>query len=910
MAVNGVPISYAPGQAPLLATKLFVPRLRPNLVVRPRLIARLDAALHSPLTLISAPAGFGKTTLVSAWVRGLQQPVAWLALDEADNDPARFLRYLVAAFRQIDGTIGRSVSAALETSAPPAPEMVVAALLNDLLRVPGDFVLVLDDCQVLDDADVHEAIRTLVAHQPPQLRLVLATREDPQLPLARLRARGQLVELRAQDLRFTPEESSSFLTEVMGLQLAHSSVAALDAQIEGWVAGLQLAALSLQGRPEPEKLIAELTGNHHFILRYLTEEVLRQVPPDIRAFLLETSVLGRLSGPLCDAVTGRADSEELLEVLYSSNVFVVPLDEEHRWYRYHHLFADLLRSQLQRTRPQDVSALHVRASTWHERQGAATEAIEHALAAGDYPQAVRLLEIHARSVVLQGYAQTMESWLRRLPADWRVAGPVASLAFAWSLLLRGKLPKIEPYLAVAEAAAGQPEHARAGDSVAAESLALRAGLVSLQGDTGRGCELAAAAVALAPAGDTYVQGMTRFALGTALNYAGRVDEAIATYREALPLCRESNNLVASMLIVSNLMVLYVARGRLRAAAELCRSVLAAPEQGDAQPSPALASVSGGYSEVLYCWGELDGAQRQAEISLELAQRGGHVAAVAYIRVVLARILHARGDLEGAMAALQPAVELRDRGMPAWVAPQVVAQQAVLALARGDEATAAALLEEAGTGSASPVQLTREILFTAFLRLLLKRGRAQPEGFHLDEAVQVAARVLAAAEPAGRMGCVLETLVLRALVHYVRGDIPAALDDIQRALRLAEPEGYVQLFVNEGAALAPLLRAARERGTTPAYVARLLAAFPTEATTAVIPSVLAESLPEPLTERELEVLRLMAAGLTYDEVAQRLVISLNTVRFHVKGIYGKLGVDRRMAAIERATTLGLLRAPPV
>jgi LuxR family maltose regulon positive regulatory protein len=909
MAVNGVPITDDPGQAPLLATKLFVPRLRPNLVVRPRLVARLDAALGSPLALISAPAGFGKTTLVSAWVRGLQQPAAWLALDEADNDPTRFLRYLIAAFQQIDGTIGRSVSAALETSAPPAPGVVVAALVNDLLRVPGDFVLVLDDCQVLDDVGVDEAIRTLVAHQPPQLHLVLATREDPQLPLARLRARGQLVELRAQDLRFTPDESARFLAEVMGLRLAHSAVAALDAQIEGWVAGLQLAALSLQGRPEPEQLIAELTGNHHFILRYLTEEVLRQVPPDIQTFLLETSVLGRLSGPLCDAVTGRGDSEELLEALYSSNVFVVPLDEEHRWYRYHPLFADLLRSQLQRARPQDVAALHLRASTWHERQGAATEAIEHVLAAGDYPHAVRLLEIHARSVVLQGYAQTIESWLRRLPAEWRVAGPHVSLAFAWSLLLRGRLPEIEPYLAVAEAAAGQPDQADTGNSVAAESLALRAGLVSLRGDTARGCELAAAAVARAPAGDTYVQGMTRFALGTALNYAGRGDEAIATYQEALPLCRESNNAVASMLIVSNLMVLTIAQGRLRAAAELCQSVLAGPGQAGVQSSPALASVSGGYSEVLYAWGKLDAAGRQAESSLDLAQRGGHVAAVAYIRVVLARILQARGDLAGATAMLQPALELRNRGMPAWVAPQVVAQQAMLALAHDDEATAAALLEEAGVGSDAPLHHTREILFTAYLRLLLHQARTQPRGLHLDEAVQVAGRILAAAEPAGRMGCVLETLVLRALVHHLRGDIARALDDLQRALRLAEPEGYVQLFVNEGAALAPLLRAARERGTTPAYVARLLAAFPTAATAALPPPQLVESLPEPLTERELEVLRLMATGLTYDEVAQRLVVSLNTVRFHVKGVYGKLGVDRRMAAIERATALGILQDPP-
>ncbi len=442
-------------------------------------------------------------------------------------------------------------------------------------------------------------------------------------------------------------------------------------------------------------------------------------------------MLGRLSGPLCDAITGRTDSDALLEALYASNVFVVPLDEEHRWYRYHHLFADLLRSQLQRTRPQDTPELHVRASAWYERQGRAEEAIEHTLAAGDFPRAVRLLETHARSVVLQGFAQTMETWLRRLPEAWRVTGPRACLAFAWSLLLRGQLHEIEPYLSIAEDAAGHPDRAAPGDSVSAESLALRAALVSLRGETERGCELAASAVALAADGDLYVRGMTRFALGTALNYAGRVDEAIATYLEALPLCRAAGNEVASMLIVSNLVVLYIAHGKLRAAAELCQQVIAAADRAGGLRSPALASVAGGYGEVLYARGELEAAQRQAEASLELAQRGGHVAAVAYIRVVLSRILQARGDLGGAAAILQPAVELRERGMPAWVAPQVVAQQVVLALARDDGGAAAALLAQAGIGGDSPLHHTREVLFTACLRWYLWQGRERAQDRSFD-----------------------------------------------------------------------------------------------------------------------------------------------------------------------------------
>lgn len=901
-AASGLP-------SPLLATKLFIPATRQTTVPRPQLAARLDASLSHPLTLVAAPAGFGKTTLVSTWARRQPTPVAWLSLDEGDNDPVRFLGYLVAALQTADPSIGQAVQSALVATNAPPPLAVIAALINDLSRLDTDLLLVLDDLHLVDAAPIHEAIATLVAHQPPQLHLMLVTREDPQLPLARLRARGELVELRGLDLRFTPAEVAQFLHEVMGLALDADDLAALDARIEGWAAGLQLAALSLQNSPNPGQAIARLSGSHHFILNYLADEVLRQLSPERQSFLLETAVLAQLNGDLCDAVTGRTDSRARLEELLAANIFVIPLDDEHRWYRYHHLFADLLRHQLQRTMPGRAAVLQQRASAWYEAQGDAIAAIDYALAAADYPQAVRLLEQHARSVVLQGYAQTVETWLRRLPAGWRQAGPRASLAFGWSLLLRGQIDEIEPYLHDAEAAG----HAT-GDAAAiqAEALALRAGVTSLRGDPERGCELARAAVALAPADDLYVQSMTAFCLGTACNYAGRDAEAIATYRAALPLCKTAGNRVAATLIVGNLTLLYSARGQLRAAADLCLATLDEAARAGEQDAPSLAVVYGGYADLLYAWNELDAAQAQVTRVLELSRRSGHVAALAYGNVVQARLLLARGDLAGAEQALAIASELRRRGMPAWVAPHIVSQQVALALARNDLAAAEQALLQTGIAATDSLHHTREVIHLAHLRLLLHQGRDQNHA-RLDDADELARRILAAAMRADRMGRVLEVLLLRAQVSHIQGDVDAACADVMHALTLGESEGYVRIFVNEGEPLRVLLGAVRRRlaqqlaelGPSPAYVDRVLAAFPpVEAAASGGPSTL-PPLVEALTERELEVLRLMAEGLTYDEVAQRLIVSLNTVRYHVKGLYGKLGVDKRMAAIEQARAYGLL-----
>ncbi len=904
---------------PLLTTKFFIPQVRAVQVARPALCAQLERGCAGGVMLLSAPAGYGKTSLLAAWAAQRQSPVAWLSLDAADNDPIRFLRYLLAALQRLDATLGQETQAALQGATPPAA--VITNLINELAaRAHQPCVLVLDDFHLIEDTGVMGLIQMLVAHRPACLHLVIATREDPALPLARLRAQGQLVEVRAQDLRFTAVETAQFLQEVMGVALPAEVIAALDARIEGWPAGLQLAALSLQRQDDPATALAALSGSQHYILSYLTEEVLGRLPAEQQAFLLDTALLPRLSGPLCDALLDRHDSAAQLEALYAANLFVTPLDDAHHWWRYHHLFAELLRIQRQSRQPARTADLLRRASAWFAAQGQPAEAFDLACTAQDYAQAVALAEQYARQQVQQGYVRTVEQWLQRLPASWRPAGRRANLAFAWSLLLRGRLNEVEPYLLHAEGA-----HASAADvNIRAEALALRAALAAVRSEVAHAQQLAADALALAPADDPYVLGAAHFALGTAHNYAGNAGAAIASYRAALPLCQAAGNTVAVMLIVSNLSMLYLARGQLHAAAVLCQETIASATGRHAARSPALASVYGAYSHVYYAWGELESARLLAEQALTAARLGGHAAVLAYGSVIYARILQAAGDLTGAEASL---TQVRDlRGMPAWVEPQIVAQQAALALARNDAAAAHQVLAQSGVALDDPTDRNIEVIHLAWARLLLHQAMASQDGAHaqwLDAAYKITGRVLAAATDAERMGVVLETLLLRALIQHALGDDAAALHAVQQALRLGEAEGYVQPFIEAGAAMWVLLAhlhsilatqpAPRDDAPSLAYIAHLQQAIQpftqsralSQSPNPPISQSPLSTLIEPLSARELDVLRLLADGLTYQQIADRLIVSVNTVRFHVKAIYGKLGVDKRLAAVDVARRLGLV-----
>jgi len=915
------------GRVPLLATKLFIPRARQELVARPHLIERLNAGLRCPLTLISAPAGFGKTTLAGAWARAVDLPVAWLSLEETDNDPVRFLRYLVAALQGIDASIGREIQGALEAS--PRLDLVIDAIINELAARPGDFVLVLDDLHVVEEASIYEALRALVAHQPPGMHLVIVTREDPPLPLARLRARGQLVELRAHDLRFAPGETAVFLNEVMGLALGARDVEELNARTEGWIAGLQLAGLSVRDRADSATFIARLSGSHRNILNYLTEEVLGRQPEEIRRFLLQTSILDKLNGDLCDAVTGRAGSSALLERLLGANLFLIPLDDERQWYRYYHLFAGMLRNLLHALHKDEVAELHRRAGAWYARAGLAGEAIGHALAAADYATALRLLEGHATDMVMQGYLQTVTGWLNAIPPELRAQSPRTNMAFVWMHLVRGKFALAAPYLVQLQVVfSGARPDAAEDPAVKAEWLALQSSLMVMQGQPAMGLELARQALDIAPEEDAGVRSMACNGMACAYLMLGQYDRAVEVYQQAILHSRASAHLVWEILIVSTLAMMSIHHGRLRFACDAVTQAIDRLERAGSMP-PMSAVACGALGQVYYHRNELERARPLFLRAIQICSLGGYADGEIYHRALLSRLLQMEGDLETSGREIAKALDLSRSGVPDWINQEAVCQQVRLDLAGKRTAAAVAALGGQGFsfqgGFAFPVvapdrtipasfeeTLTHEIgsLHNTALHVLLARDEEKHDAESLELGIELAGRIIAGALKSQYHLVALEALLLRARLHAALGDGRAARADCARAVELAEPEGFVCLFLEAGSAIAGLLASLRKHDG-PGYVETLLAAFagaspePPESPAAPLEPGEPAALVEPLTRRELEILRLIGEGCSNAEIAARLVLSPHTVKKHTGNIFAKLDATSRTQAVARARRLRLL-----
>jgi LuxR family maltose regulon positive regulatory protein len=896
----------------LLATKFHPPPLPAKRVPREHIIRRLNAGLEAgrQLTLVSAPAGFGKTACVSEWLSGLELPMAWLSLDRSDDDPVRFFTYLLGALQRVEGSLGRELEGAISSGQLPPSETIAAVLIKDLQGSIGKIVLALDDFHVIQDRDVLVVLERLITNGPEQLHLVLATREDPLLPLARLRANNRMTEIRAANLRFTPEEASLFLNEIMELSLSEADVAALESRTEGWVVGLQLAglalqgALSMQGQPDPAGFIATLSGSHRHILSYLTEEVLSSQPEEIQFFLLQTSILDKLSEDLCAAVTGRADSGSLLERLFKANLFLIPLDDEGRWYRYHHLFADLLRNRQNRIGRDEIAQLHQRASQWYEAAGMPGEAIDHALAGADYPRAAALLEKQALPLTMQGYVKTVEGWLRSIPPEWQSHNPKANLAFAWTHLLRGNYGQVDPYMKAAEAALTAPELAgETSQALKAELYALQANLLHVQGKVAEGRELAYQALQLAPPDNDYLRGLAYVGLGGSYRQEGDYEHSIEAYQKAVQASRAAGHQVVEMLAVTTLALMAIEHGQLRFAAQVGLGMVDRLEGSGSQPSPVAGTIYGALATIYCEWDQLERSSQFLGRAAQLSVLGGHTAALVYLGLIRARLLQAEGELVAAAQALQEAAGLQQRGIPAWLKPELVAQQVRLFLAQGQLLAAEAVLLPYGEILAvEEAQEPAGLLRLAALRLALARGE------ELQEGSEAAGRLIAAA--GRRAGIRLQALLLRAQMLNRLGRVKSALEDLEAALALAEPEGYQRTFTDEGQEMGALLRSLLGRSSRTSYIKKLLAAFPKVAPGLASglrePVVDAEeTLVEPLTGREVEVLRLMAAGLKYEEISRQLIISLNTVRFHVKTTYGKLGVNNRTMAIEKARRLGLL-----
>jgi LuxR family maltose regulon positive regulatory protein len=923
----------------LLASKLYAPRPQPGFVPRQRLMQALSKGLARGRVLVCAPAGSGKTALLADWARGGGRAVAWLALDGGDNDPARFWRYAVAALDR-----ARPGLAARVGPLPAGPaEGPVTALINELAADPGpdELVLVLDDYHLVDSGPVHQSVAFLLENLPPGLRVVVSGRADPPLPLARLRARGQLAELRAADLRFTPEEAAELLGETAGPGLPGPSVAALVARTEGWAAGLQLAGLSLRGHPDPAGFVAAFSGSHRFVLDYLADEVLDGQPGEVRAFLLETSVLERLSGELCDAVTGRAGGQAMLAAIERAGLFLVPLDEVRGWWRYHHLFADLLRARLQAEQPGRVQALHRAAAAWCDEHDLADDAVRHALAAGDAARAARLVERHVETLLGRSEGATLRRWLSALPAESVRDRPRLGLAQAYGAAMGFQCEALEALLDDAEnalAASGtDPYHDPAGRPVSvlanvpAGIAFLRASLARLRGDAGLAAGYNRQALAQLGEDDWLMRSFVRWNRAVTDWLGGRLEPAERGLAEVLAERRAAGDAVRhvggepaeafravaggaeffagflAMRVCYDLGEVQRARGNLDAARATYRRALAEAGENSRSAHTGLAHV--GLAQVLYDRNELDAALDHATRGVTLCRQLAFTPPLATGLAVVARIRHAYGDAAGAREAM---AEAGQAGLSPQVIPlfnPVPAQRARLLLAQGDVDAAAEWITAAGLRPDDEPDYPREPGYLVLARVLLA-------GDDPGAALTLLRRLLDAAASQGRTGSIIEIQALRALALAARGDHAGALGGLAEAITLGRRPGYVRVLADEGAPMRALL--AQLSGARPAqqdaarrvdrgYLAVLLRACdqadagPPRGRAGAAPPGLAE----PLTDRELEVLRLLAAGRSNQRIAHDLVVALDTVKRHVTHILGKLGAANRTEAAARARQLGLI-----
>jgi LuxR family transcriptional regulator, maltose regulon positive regulatory protein len=901
---------------PLLESKLHVPSRRRALVARQRLIERLSRGAESALTLVSAPAGFGKTTLLTEWLAADPvggRSVAWLSLDQRDNDPAVFWTYLVAALQRTVPGAGPGALALLQAPRPPIDEGL-AVLLNDLRALSDEVVLVLDDYHVIVSREVQEGMAFLLEHLPPQIHVVIAGRTDPAVAMARWRARGELVEIRAADLRFTPVETQAYLNAVMGLTLSAQEVATLEGRTEGWIAALQLAALSMQGRDDVAGFIAGFAGDDRYIVDYLVEEVLQRQPGHVRNFLLQTSVLSRLSGSLCDAVSGQDGGQAMLEALERNNLFLVPLDDRRRWYRYHHLFADVLGVRLRDEQPGSVHGLHLRASEWYEQNGEPSEAIRHAMAAGDVERAADLVELSIPAIRQGRQEATLRRWLAALPDKLIKVRPVLSVGYAGALLAGAELEGVEVRLRDAERWLDAPT-VRQGPRATSDMVVVdeegfrhlpetievyRAAQALGSGDLLTTVRRARRALDLSAEDDHVTRAAAAGFLGLASWTAGDLEVAHQAYAECMAGLHRAGYLPDVLGCVIALADIRISQGRLGEAMRAYeRALQLAPEQGQ-QVLRGTADMHVGMSEVHLERGDLEAATEHLLRSQELGEHAGLAQHRYRRRVALARLREAEGDFDGALELLGQAERFYTSDFFPDVRP-VPALRARMLVAQGAWREALGWAHEHGLSVEDDLSYVREFEHITLARLLLARYMAERREGSLSEARALLARLLRAAEEGARTGVMIEILVLQSLAHQAGRNLPAALTSLRSAVTLSEREGYVRVFVHEGPLMAALLRALAKQSPAQSHVRRLLAAAAstTDSTTG------GQALIAPLSERELQVLRLLGTDLDGPDIARRLTVSLSTVRTHTRNVYAKLGVNNRRAAVRRGQELDLL-----
>lgn len=901
------PVAFSHGSvgqaSPLLGTKFHIPAMRSRQVTRRRLVERMERGAHGKLVLLSAPPGFGKTSLLAEWATSLLPPdstIAWLSLDLADDHPVTFWRYVVSALSSVRPAIGNS--GALELLDAPQPaliEAVLSVVLNEVAAEPGTFWLVLDDYHLIETDSIQRGMTFLLDHLPPHMHVILATRVDPPLPLPRFRARGELTEIRAEDLRLTTEEAGAFLNELMGLGLNNDDVARLETRTEGWAGALQLAALSLQGRPEASEFIRAFSGDDRYIVDYLVEEVLQRQPVPVRNFLLKTSILERLSASLCDAVTGTGDGPTMLALLEHANLFVVPLDDQRRWFRYHQLFADVLQAQLADQFPGEVVQLHARASDWYAANLEPDRAIRHALAARDFRRAAAVVERESESVERHHHPDRLIDWLKPIPNTVINTMPVLSTYYGHALQDMGDMEGSAARLADAERLLSEaPGNAVVYDQ---RSFAMLPGLIA----TGRGylsivvrdvpatIAYASTALELFAPDEHHWRGTALALLGLAHWIEGDLEAAESSRSEALACFMRTGDTGLAITSSYHTGQLLAARGQLRAAKRRLEDTLEYVEsQGGAARGSAnlllgLADLCCQANDLAGAAAHLDNADRLGIFPPRTPFRR---------RLAEAQLRHCEGDPESAAAILDEAERLQIRGAVPEIRP-LPAWRARLWVEQGRLPDALEWARKQRLSAEDELHYAREYEHITLSRILLARRGAGD----VEAATSLLERLLAAAERGGRTGTALEIRCLLAVAHAAEGNTEGALRSLEPALHAAEPEGYVRVFLEAGPAMPALLRLAAERGISPEYCRRLLA----QVAGGRLPVASHSHALDALSERELDVLRLLASELSGPEIAAQLVVSLNTLRTHTKNIYAKLEVNSRRAAVRCAIELRLL-----
>ncbi len=878
----------------LLRTKFYIPPIRSIQIARPRLIDLINGGLDRQLILVSAPAGYGKSTLVSGWLKESKIPFAWISLDNSDNDPNRFLQYILAALLPIAPGIEDDLLSMLQGIQPAQFENIINLLANELASISNPFVLVLDDFHVIQSEAVLRMLSYLLEHLPNQMHLAILTRTDPPLPLSRLRARNQLLDIRAEQLRFTTTEIASFLNKSMGLTLTANDLSAMEARTEGWIAGLQLAALSMQGCKDIHGFVSAFTGSHHYVMDYLAEEVLKLQPKKVATFLLQTSILDRLCGPLCKAVVDvdkvePIDGQGMLEVLEEMNLFVIPLDDERCWYRYHHLFADVLRKRLEHQYPHLLPELRRRASQWYEQNGFIAESIQQAIAAGDQDRAAGLIEENGCFLLISGEVATLLNWTDAIEFQSGTR-PWLAIQKAWALALTGNLDQVEPTLHAPDKLLAPLEPTVEVRTLRGTITAARAHCANSRGNTQQAAEYAQQALQQLPNCSSIsqsIRSVTTSILGDASWINGNLEEAIQANTEAIKIGREANNFHMVTIANSNIAELLMEQGELHRAADTYVQSLQMAVRPDGQRSPLAGRIFAGMGRLSYEWNRLEDAEQNIRQCMELGRIWGDIDLQTTAWAMLARLEQARNNPEQAQEAMRRVEQLTsEHTFSPLRSIQVKSDLARVWLAQGNLERPSQLIQKSGLKIKDEIPYQREPEYVLLLRMLLARGDH-------EAAILLSNRLLKQTRASARMGLVIELLMLQAITFHDKKDTEGALAALEKALTLAQPEGYVRMFLDEGETMTRLLCQVQSRQVGNGYAATLLSKIGSNP--GMTPPSM-QLLIEPLTTREVEVLKLIEAGCSNQNIAEQLVISIPTVKRHISNIYAKLGVKSRTQAI--------------